>query len=270
MTHTHGVLVCSRPASTAPQSTAPLYPGAVEQPDIQRAEPAFPRGPDHVRCLVVAVIDEEHGGIRLNRGREPSQQRLHVLGFIPRWHQDRKLPHGASRRHRIASSCCRAADLPCAPFPATDAPSSLSAGTPDWPFIPDLPFIPPVRAGEPAAAAPASTDALRADRWRTSCGITSAQPKFGETSRLAEMLRRKSSRMPRSRERSSEMSCFLPLRRFRERRVIARSMIENGGKPYASSVLASSEVRVSSCDSGSSASGPRPMMKIRRTVPVSR
>ena len=268
MTHTHGVLVCSRPASTAPQSTAPLYPGAVEQPDIQRAEPAFPRGPDHVRCLVVAVIDEEHGGIRLNRGREPSQQRLHVLGFIPRWHQDRKLPHGASRRHRIA--------LPVA-GPQTSHAHRFGhhavivvSWHPDWPFIPDLPFIPPVRAGEPAAAAPASTDALRADRWRTSCGITSAQPKFGETSRLAEMLRRKSSRMPRSRERSSEMSCFLPLRRFRERRVIARSMIENGGKPYASSVLASSEVRVSSCDSGSSASGPRPMMKIRRTVPVSR
>ena len=183
MTHTHGVLVCSRPASTAPPVHRSAVPGAVEQPDIQRAEPAFPRGPDHVRCLVVAVIDEEHGGIRLNRGREPSQQRLHVLGFIPRWHQDRSC--------RTALPVVTVLPLPVAgPQTShahrfrTDAPSSLSAGTPDWPFIPDLPFIPPVRAGEPAAAAPASTDALRADRWRTSCGITSAQPKFGETGSL--------------------------------------------------------------------------------------
>jgi hypothetical protein len=44
----------------------PLFDGSVQQPDSQRTKSTFPRGSDHVRRIVVAVIDEKHYGARRN------------------------------------------------------------------------------------------------------------------------------------------------------------------------------------------------------------
>ena len=84
------------------ESTGPLGAGSMQQPDIQRPESTFSCCFDYLRCVVVAVIDEEHNGARLNGGRESPEQWLHVLGLISRWHQDRQLRPEIARCHRSA------------------------------------------------------------------------------------------------------------------------------------------------------------------------
>jgi hypothetical protein len=53
--------------------SGPLCTRSVQQPDSQRTKSTFPRGLDHVRRIVVAVIDEKHHGARLNSAREPPE-----------------------------------------------------------------------------------------------------------------------------------------------------------------------------------------------------
>ena len=126
-----GASVLSRPASTAPPSP-PVRCAPDRCSNLVSNEPNCSRRLDHVRRVVITVIDEQHHGVWLNLAESrPSSGSTFSASFRVGTKIVAAARRWLSSPYGLMSPGCRP---PYSPLPFIGAPASLSFGTLAWPF----------------------------------------------------------------------------------------------------------------------------------------